>query len=93
MVVILVVYDISDDRVRNAVARRLTSMGFIRIQKSAYVRRGTSGAARYVFRAVSRMIDKSSDKLLVIAVPDAVYAAASSVGRKGIEEPAKAVLV
>ena len=82
MPVILVIYDIRDDTVRNTVAKRLTALGFIRVQKSAYVRRGTSGVARHVFRSLSRLIDTSTDKLLVIPVPERVYATSYAAGSK-----------
>ncbi len=86
MPVILVVYDVRDDAARNAVVRRLTALGFIRIQKSAYVRRGTAGVARHVFRSLTRLIDTSTDKLLVLPVPESVYVAAYAVGGKVVGE-------
>lgn len=86
MAVVLVVYDVRDDAARNAVAKRLTALGFIRIQKSAYVRRGTAGVARHVFRALTKLIDTSTDKLLVIPIPEGVYATAYAVGGKVIGE-------
>jgi len=81
---VLVAYDVRDDSARNAVAKRLTALGFIRIQKSAYVRRGTRGVARHVFRVLSRLIDTSTDKLLVLSIPENVYASALILGRRGV---------
>ncbi len=80
--VILVVYDISDDGVRSRVSSKLMSIGFNRLQKSAYVRRGTSGTARYVFRVIKSMIDLSNDRLLVISIPDRIYETALTIGPK-----------
>jgi len=82
LVVVLVVYDISDDSVRGRVSSKLLTLGFNRIQRSAYVRRGTSGTARYVFRVVKSLIDLSTDRLLVIPIPDRVYDTSLSVGPK-----------
>ncbi len=82
MVIILVVYDISDDRVRSLVSNKLLAMGFNRLQRSAYVRRGTSGTARYVFRFIKSLINSSTDKLLVIPLPNRVYESSLTIGPK-----------
>lgn len=84
MVVVMVVYDISDDEVRNLVANKLLKMGFTRIQKSVYVRRGTLGTSRYVFRSLSRIIDPLRDRLLVLSISDRDYISSLSIGPKAI---------
>lgn len=91
--VILVIYDVRDDAARNAVARRLTSLGFTRIQRSAYVRRGTAGVARHVFRVLSRLVDAATDRLLVLTVPEQAYASAHVLGRRVIHELGGTILV
>lgn len=84
MVVVMVVYDISDDEVRSLVASKLMRMGFTRIQKSVYVRRGTIGTSRYVFRSISRIIDPLRDKILVLSISERDYLSSLSIGPKAI---------
>jgi len=82
MVVLMVIYDISDDQVRNMVSSKLLKLGFTRVQKSVYVRRGTSGVSRYVYRAISKYLDPVRDRLLVLSIDEREYLSALSLGPK-----------
>ena len=65
---VLAAYDISDDGKRAAAAARLTSLGFVRIQKSVYIARGGGSLAKDAWRAVAPLLDPG-DRLLVMVVP------------------------
>lgn len=68
MVFVVVFYDISDDGRRNIVAEKLRGFGFQRIQRSVYIARGGFGLAKEVFRALLRIVDKSTDSVVVMVV-------------------------
>ena len=66
---VLAAYDISDDRAREAAARRLLMLGFTRIQKSVYLAKGGSTLAKEAYRAVKPLL-APGDRLLVVTLPD-----------------------
>jgi len=66
---VIVAYDISDNGRRFEAAERLKGLGFVRIQRSLYIARGGTALAKEAFRALLRVIDRSSDSVFVIVVP------------------------
>ncbi len=66
---VLAAYDISDDRAREAAARRLLMLGFTRVQKSVYLARGGYTLAKEAYRAVRPLL-APGDRLLVVTLPD-----------------------
>ena len=62
-------YDIKDDRKRNKVMKRLLALGFTRLQKSVYYRRGGRGMAFDALRAVQKLLGKD-DKIFIIVVSE-----------------------
>ncbi|MEM0497843.1 MAG: CRISPR-associated endonuclease Cas2 [Acidilobaceae archaeon] len=66
---VVVAYDISDDIIRSRVSEKLKSMGFTRIQRSLYVRRGGAYEAKEAARALARIIDYKTDNVIVMVVP------------------------
>jgi len=83
---VLVAYDISNDAVRSLVARRLLAMGFSRIQRSVFVRRGSYAVARDVARLLARLVDPSSDRVHVIVVQDRDWGSRIVIGGEGVDE-------
>ncbi|RLG82962.1 MAG: CRISPR-associated endonuclease Cas2 [Thermoprotei archaeon] len=83
---VLVAYDISDNRTRDLVARRLLAMGFSRIQRSVFVARGGGGLARDVERLVRRFIDPSSDVVHILLIQDREWSSRIVVGGSGVDE-------
>lgn len=68
-VYVIVAYDISDDRKRIKAMNKLIMMGFKRLQKSVYYRKGGRGVAKDAVRALKRIVDKG-DSIFVIVVQD-----------------------
>ncbi|MEM0340427.1 MAG: CRISPR-associated endonuclease Cas2 [Acidilobaceae archaeon] len=66
---VVVAYDISDDAVRFRASEKLKSMGFTRVQRSLYVRRGGAHEAKEAARALARIIDYKTDNVIVMVVP------------------------
>jgi CRISPR-associated protein Cas2 len=66
---VLVAYDISDNQRRLEAAERLKGMGFVRLQKSLYIARGGAALAKDAYRALMRVIDRSTDSVFVAVVP------------------------
>ena len=66
---VIVAYDISNDYKRTKAMKRLLGLGFKRLQKSVYVRKGSKGDAKDALRAVQRYLEKR-DKLFAIVVSD-----------------------
>ncbi len=67
---LVVFYDISDDRRRQRVARVLESLGLVRVQRSVFIGRGGFSKAKEVVRAATRLIDKRSDSVAAVVVPE-----------------------
>jgi len=67
---IVVFYDISDDRVRQRVARFLQSLGFVRVQRSVFIGRGGFARAKDVVRGSLRLIDRGRDSVAAVVVPE-----------------------
>jgi len=65
-VFILVIYDISDNRVRQDLANYLKTKGFTRIQRSAFIGRPLPSVLRYVSRTLGKFIESSSDVIHLI---------------------------
>jgi CRISPR-associated protein Cas2 len=63
---VLVVYDISDDRVRFELANYLKVKGFARIQRSAFIGRPPPSILRDVERVLPRYIKSESDVIHLI---------------------------
>jgi CRISPR-associated protein Cas2 len=66
---VLAAYDISDDARRARAAARLLAMGFTRLQRSLYLARGGRTLAKEAYRALHRIVDHATDKVLVMVVP------------------------
>lgn len=63
---ILVIYDISDNRVRQDLANYLKTKGFTRIQRSAFIGRPLPSVLRDVSRTLGKFIESSSDVIHLI---------------------------
>ncbi|MEM1928339.1 MAG: CRISPR-associated endonuclease Cas2 [Acidilobaceae archaeon] len=66
---VVVAYDISDNEARARASEKLKSMGYTRVQRSLYVKRGGAGEAKEVARALARIIDPETDSVVVMVVP------------------------
>ncbi len=62
-------YDISDNSRRFIAAEKLRGLGFQRIQRSVYMARGDTNLAKEAFRALLRVIDRSTDSIAVMVIP------------------------
>ncbi len=67
---IVVAYDIRNDNARTRAMKRLLAMGFKRLQKSLYIKKGGRGDALDAFRAVKRYLKDEEDKLFVVVLSD-----------------------
>lgn len=67
---LIVVYDISSDKVRLRVANKLKYFGLARVQRSAFVGRGGLALAKDIVRASGRLIDHETDSVIVFVTPD-----------------------
>jgi CRISPR-associated protein Cas2 len=63
---VLVVYDISDNKVRSELANYLKVKGFTRIQRSAFIGRPPPSVLRDVERVLPRYIKSESDVIHLI---------------------------
>jgi len=79
-VYLIVVYDISNDKVRLRVANKLKYFGLTRVQRSAFVGRGGLALAKDVVRASGKLIDHETDSVIVFVAPDKSVKQALIVG-------------
>ena len=77
---LIVIYDISDDRDREIIARKLKNLGLTRVQRSSFVGRGGVGHAKDVWRAVQRYVSGPRDSLIIFVVPNESIRQAIVVG-------------
>lgn len=70
MTFIVVFYDVSDDRRRLLLAESLKSMGLTRIQRSVFMGRGGQAKAKDIARRAKRIVDSSTDSVVVLVVPE-----------------------
>lgn len=66
---VVVAYDISDNSRRTIASEKLRGLGFQRIQRSVYIARGGTALAREAYRAVLRVVDRSTDSIVVVVIP------------------------
>ena len=69
MIVVLVIYDISDDGKRIRVARLLQRWGLTRIQRSAFTGLLTPSRLRDLEREIRRHVDEDTDVVHIVPVP------------------------
>jgi CRISPR-associated protein Cas2 len=77
---VIVAYDISDNWRRLEAAERLKGMGFVRLQRSLYIARGGAALAKDAYRALMRVIDRSTDSVFVAVVPGESFEKALTYG-------------
>lgn len=80
MTYILVIYDIHDNKRRNNATETLKAMGYIRIQRSAYITRGGTATAKDTARALMRIIDPRTDSVLILTIDAYTYTRAIKLG-------------
>lgn len=78
---VLVVYDVSDDSRRLRLARELQRMGLSRVQRSAFVGRGGLAVAKEAARASAQLVEEATDVVHVVLPSDAQWLNAFVVGR------------
>ncbi len=85
---VLVVYDISDDKLRARLARRLEAMGYVRIQRSVWVNPyGYSDEAVRTYRRLKNLPYGEEDRVHVFIIPRWSYEKAISIGREKPPKP------
>jgi len=67
---LLVVYDISNNVVREEFARRLQSIGLTRIQRSCFIGRGDPNKVKQVLRLAEKMLEARRDVVHVIPLDE-----------------------
>ena len=70
MVVFIVAYDISDDERRLKMMRSLLALGYSRVQRSVYMyKRGFEAVKRATIERAARIIDPTTDSVIIIPLP------------------------
>ncbi|MGC8544286.1 MAG: CRISPR-associated endonuclease Cas2 [Vulcanisaeta sp.] len=92
MTYVIVFYDISDDRARQAVADKLLSKGLTRVQRSVFMGRGGHALAKDLSRYLSRFVGPS-DSLLIIVVYEESVRSMIIIGRGGVVVNASSITV
>jgi len=67
---LLVVYDISNNAVREEFARRLQNIGLTRIQRSCFIGRGDQNKVKQVLRLAERLLEAKRDVVHVILLDE-----------------------
>lgn len=67
---LLVIYDVSDNSVREEFAKRLQGLGLVRIQRSCFIGYGDFNKAKQVFRLAEKILTASRDIVHVVLLDD-----------------------
>ena len=92
-VLVLVIYDVSDNEKRNNLANYLKTKGFTRIQRSAFVGRPLPSTLLDVERTVPRLIDQDTDVVHIFPLPETSVQRVRVFGKPLAELAAKRSLV
>ena len=82
----LVIYDISDDEIREKVAQICMDYGLVRIQKSAFLGRINSQRRKSLIKALERKIKPDTDNIQVFIICDADIRFRIIIGESSYEE-------
>ncbi len=78
---IIVAYDISDNGVRESIARFLMRKGLARIQRSLFVGRGSGQVVKDIIRYCEKLIDTNTDCVHIFILNDYEYLQARVIGK------------
>ncbi|MCX8185026.1 MAG: CRISPR-associated endonuclease Cas2 [Sulfolobales archaeon] len=78
---VLVVYDISDNFIREEFARKLKQLGLERIQRSCFLGRGGVELVKTVIRAAERTVEVGRDVVHVFLLDEYSFKNMKHVGR------------
>ena len=93
MVVVLVVYDISDDAKRQRAARTIQAWGLSRIQRSAYAGTLLRARARDLARRLERIIDPDTDTVHILTLQRSTWEKTIVLGKRPHEVTPHATLL
>ena len=77
---ILVIYDITDDKLRNNVASFLKSKGLIRVQKSAFLGRATKAIRVEVEAGLRRLVRGEKANVQIYPIPPSSFSRRVVIG-------------
>ena len=93
MVVVLVVYDISDDNKRLKAARTIQAWGLSGIQRSAYAGTLLRARARDLARRLERIIDPETDTVHILTLQHSTWEKTIVLGKRPQEATPHATLL
>ena len=77
---VIVMYDISDDRIRELLANRLQRLGLTRVQRSVFVGWGSSQKIKDIERLASRLIDPRTDVVHIVPIDESYWRRVKVIG-------------
>jgi CRISPR-associated protein Cas2 len=78
----LICYDISSDKARNTIAKRLRQMGFRRLQKSVFIGKIKTQASNTLLPKLQKIIDLNLDSLCVIPLTHSIVLQIENLGQQ-----------
>ncbi|MCS7127594.1 MAG: CRISPR-associated endonuclease Cas2 [Thaumarchaeota archaeon] len=89
----LVIYDISDDRIRNAVAEVCKDFGLSRIQRSAFLGLLPSGKRKDLIEKLSRVLGESAGNIQIFVICNADLSLRTIIGIEYYEEEGADIVI
>jgi len=77
---LLVVYDISDNKAREELAKKLRKLGLNRIQRSCFLGVGSQEKVKHILRISEKLIDLNNDVVHVILLDEYSFRSVRYVG-------------
>ncbi len=77
----LICYDISGDKARNTIAKRLRKMGFRRLQKSVFVGKIKAKKATLLAAELLQFINHNMDRLSILPISKDILPKMESLGQ------------
>ncbi len=78
----LICYDISSDKARNTIAKRLRQMGFRRLQKSVFIGKIKPQKSNTLLPKLQKIIDLSLDSVCVIPLLQSAIHQIENIGQQ-----------
>lgn len=89
----LVIYDITDDKIRLAVAQACKEVGLVRIQKSAFIGEINAQTRKHLKKKLTRILGKSKGNIQIFQICDADLKLREIIGEPYVEEEEEIIII
>jgi len=89
----LVIYDITDDKIRLAIAQACKEVGLTRIQKSAFIGEINAQTRKHLKKKLTKILGKSKGNIQIFQICDADIKLREIIGEPYVEEEEEIIII